>query len=171
MGRRCQRLINENITLPDLILVDGGQGQVTAAHRVLKALELDEKISLVGLAKRNEDIWLPDRKEPVCLPDGDPGLRILQHVRDETHRFATQRSRHLRSKDLIRSTLEGVPGIGPAKSSQLISRYRSLAGIYERRIEEIASTAGVGFSVAETVHEFLGKVLEIQNNGGVKNRN
>ncbi|OQX29119.1 MAG: excinuclease ABC subunit C [Spirochaeta sp. LUC14_002_19_P3] len=160
VARRYQRLVNENKTLPDLILVDGGRGQVSSALKILKLLELDEKISLIGLAKREEEIWLPHSSEPVRLPAGHPSLRILQHVRDETHRFATTHSRRLRSKDLILSTLESVPGIGPSKSAKLLTSYKSLDGIYQHSIEDIAKTAGIADSVAETVHEFLGRTLE-----------
>ena len=165
VGRRYQRLLNEDKSLPDLILVDGGKGQVSAALNVLQALELDGRIALAGLAKKEEEIWLPKRAEPVRLPEGNPGLRILQYVRDETHRFATTHSRNLRSKNMVRATLEGVPGIGPAKSAKLLSRYKSLEGIYDSRIEEIAKTAGVGFEVAETIHDFLGRTLESRWNG------
>lgn len=160
VARRYERLLNEEKPLPDLILVDGGKGQVSSALGVLKALDLDDRISLAGLAKRDEEIWLPGVKDPIRLPEGDPGLRILQHVRDETHRFATAHNQRLRSKDLTLATLEGVPGIGPAKSARLITSYKSLQGIYDQRAEDIAKTAGVGLEVAETVREFLGRALE-----------
>ena len=160
VARRCQRLISEAKPLPDLILVDGGKGQVSAAMRVLEALGIADKVSAAGLAKKDEEIWLPEAVGPILLPEGDPGLRILQHVRDETHRFATAHNRRLRTRDLTLSTLEGVPGIGPAKSARLITSYKSLEGIYDRSAAEIAKTAGVGESVAETVREFLGRAIE-----------
>ncbi len=161
VARRYQRILNEDkAALPDLILVDGGRGQVSSALKVLKALELDDRVPLIGLAKRDEEIWLPHAAEPVRLPTGDPCLRILQHVRDETHRFATSHNKRLRSKDLTLSTLEAVPGIGPAKSSRLLTTYKSLEGIYDKSADEIARTARVGNEVAETVREFLGKKLD-----------
>ncbi len=165
VARRYQRLLNEEKPLPDLILVDGGKGQVSSAYRVLQALDLHKKISLAGLAKRDEEIWRPGADKPVRLPEGDPGLRVLQHVRDETHRFATTHNQKLRSKDLTLATLEGVPGIGPAKSARLLTTYRSLEGIYDRSAEEIARTAGVGTEVAETVRAFLGRALESRESG------
>ncbi len=165
VGRRCQHLLNEESPLPDLILVDGGRGQVSAALNILKALEIDKKTALLGLAKKNEEIWLPHRVDPVWLPPGDPGLRILQHVRDEAHRTATARNQLLRSKDITLSTLEGVPGIGPARSARLMKSFKTLEGIYERSAAEIAQTAGVGDEVAETVREFLGKTLESREIG------
>ena len=165
VARRYQRLLNEDKPLPDLILVDGGRGQVSAARKVLEALELTDRVSLAGLAKKDEEIWLPGAKEAVRLPEGDPGLRILQHVRDETHRFATAYNQKLRSKDITLSTLEGVPGIGPARSAKLITAYKSLEGIYDRSVRDIAATAGVGLDVAETLREFLGRALDSREAG------
>jgi excinuclease ABC subunit C len=165
VARRYQRLLNEEKPLPDLILVDGGKGQVSSAWKVLEALDLSRQISLVGLAKRDEELWKPGASEAIRLPEGDPGLRVLQHVRDETHRFATSHNQKLRSKDLTLSTLEGVPGIGPSKSARLLTTYKSLEGIYDRDTEEIARTAGVGLEVAETVKEFLGRALESREIG------
>ena len=159
IARRYQRLLNEKKPLPDLILVDGGKGQVSAARKVLDALDLGEKISLAGLAKKDEEIWMFGVPEPFRLPEGDPGLRILQQVRDETHRFATTHNQKLRSADLNLSTLEGVPGIGPSKSKKLLTSYKSLEGIYDRSPAEIAKTAGVGIEVAETIRVFLARAL------------
>ena len=166
VARRYQRLISEEKPLPDLILVDGGKGQVSAAMKVLEALELSDRVSLAGLAKKDEEVWLPGAARPVRLPDGDPGLRILQHVRDETHRFATAHNRRLRGRELSLSTLEGVPGIGPAKSARLITSFKSLEGIYDRSAAEIAKTAGVAEAVAETVREFLGRTIESREGKG-----
>jgi len=165
VARRYQRLLNEKKPLPDLILVDGGKGQVSAARKVLDALDLGKKISLVGLAKRDEELWMPGDSEPIRLPEGDPGLRILQQVRDETHRFATTHNQKLRAADLNLSTLEGVPGIGPSKSKKLLTTFKSLEGIYDRSSDEIAKTAGVGLEVAETIRDFLGRALDSREVG------
>ncbi|RKX89502.1 MAG: hypothetical protein DRP70_03580 [Spirochaetes bacterium] len=165
VARRYQRLLNEEKPLPDLILVDGGKGQVSAARKVLDALNLGKKISLMGLAKRDEELWMPGASDPIRLPEGDPGLRILQQVRDETHRFATTHNQKLRAADLNLSTLEGVPGIGPSKSKKLLTTYKSLEGIYDRSSDEIAKTAGVGLEVAETVRDFLGRALDSREIG------
>jgi len=162
VARRYQRLLNEEKPLPNLILVDGGRGQVSAAWGVLEALNLNDKISLVGLAKKNEELWQPDSSKAVKLPEGDPGLRVLQYVRDEAHRFATSRNQRLRAKDVKLTTLEGVPGIGPARSAKLLGQYKSLEGIYDRTLNEIAKTAGVGMEVAETLRNFLGCALEVK---------
>ena len=165
VARRYQRFLNEEKPLPDLILVDGGRGQVSAAWRVLEALDLSDKISLVGLAKENEELWQPGSLEAVKLPEGDPGLRVLQYVRNEAHRFATSHNQRLRAKDVKLTTLEGVPGIGPARSAKLLGQYKSLEGIYERTSNEIAKTARVGMEVAETLRSFLGRALESKKIG------
>ncbi len=108
---------------------------------------------------------MPGASEPIRLPEGDPGLRILQQVRDETHRFATTHNQKLRAADLNLSTLEGVPGIGPSKSKKLLTTFKSLEGIYDRSSDEIAKTAGVGLEVAETVRDFLGRALDSREIG------
>ena len=114
VARRYTRLLNEEGEMPDLIMVDGGKGQVSSAFSVLQALGLN--IPLCGLAKKNEEIFLPGKSDPVILPAGSPALRILQAVRDETHRFATGFNQQLRHKKLKLTTLEGVPGIGSQRS-------------------------------------------------------
>ncbi|MBN2628223.1 MAG: excinuclease ABC subunit UvrC, partial [Spirochaetales bacterium] len=100
VARRYSRILNEEGELPDLVMIDGGKGQVSAAWSVFKALGLQGKVALCGLAKKEELIFLPEEKEPVDLPEGDPALRILQQVRDETHRFATSHNQKLRQKEL-----------------------------------------------------------------------
>ncbi|MBN2659248.1 MAG: excinuclease ABC subunit UvrC [Spirochaetales bacterium] len=158
VSRRYTRVINEDLERPDLILIDGGKGQVNAAHSVLKALGLD--IPLAGLAKKEELIFMPGFQKPVDLPEGNPALRVLQYVRDETHRFATGYNKTLRKSRLTLSSLESVPGIGQKRSAKLIKAYGSLQGIYEQSSEEIASAAGVSLEVAETLKVYLSEKLK-----------
>lgn len=158
VSRRYSRVLNENLERPDLILIDGGKGQVNAAHSVLKALDLS--IPLAGLAKREELIYLPGFEKPVDLPEGNPALRVLQYVRDETHRFATGYNKTLRKSRLSLSSLESVPGIGQKKSAKLLKSFGSLQGIYEREAEEIASAAGLNIKVAETLKIYLAEKLK-----------
>ncbi|MBI9099612.1 MAG: excinuclease ABC subunit UvrC [Spirochaetaceae bacterium] len=158
VSRRYTRVINENLEKPDLILIDGGKGQVSSAYSVLQALDLD--IPLAGLAKREELIYLPGFDKPVDLPEGNPALRVLQYVRDETHRFATNYNKTLRKSRLSLSSLESVPGIGEKRGLKLIKSFGSLQGIYEQRAEDIASTAGINIEIAETLKAFLSEKLK-----------
>ncbi len=123
-GRRYTRLVNEQAELPDLILIDGGIGQVNAVAGVLSALRLD--IPIVGLAKQDEELYLPGKSDPVSLPRRSDALRLLQRVRDETHRFATTRNQRLRTKENTRSAFESLPHVGSVRAGKLLRTYMSL---------------------------------------------
>ncbi|MDR2541904.1 MAG: excinuclease ABC subunit UvrC [Treponema sp.] len=125
--RRYSRLIREGKDLPDLILVDGGIGQVNAAKGVLDELGVD--CGLVGIAKKEEALWLPKAKEPILLSRQSESLKVLQHVRDECHRFASNLNLHLRSRDLFFPILESVEGIGPKRAAVIMKAYESLENI------------------------------------------
>ena len=112
-SRRYTRLVNEGADLPDLILIDGGIGQVNAVRGVLDSLALD--IPIVGLAKQDEELYLPGNSTPVTLPRRSDALRLLQRVRDETHRFATTRNQRLRTKENTTLAFESLPGVGPKR--------------------------------------------------------
>jgi len=126
-SRRYSRLMNEGADLPDLLLIDGGIGQVNAVQGVLDALGAD--IPIVGLAKRDEELYLPGRSDPVTLPRRSDALRLLQRVRDETHRFATTRNQRLRTKENTTLIFESLPGVGPKKAVRLLERFGSLEGL------------------------------------------
>lgn len=136
-GRRYSRLKNENAPLPDLILIDGGIGQVNAVHSVLNALELD--IPVAGLAKRDEEIWLPHAQKPICLPKRSDALRLLQRVRDETHRFATSRNQTLRTKENTENILAKLPHVGKKREGVLLKKYTALENISSSTPEEISA--------------------------------
>ncbi|MBI9107106.1 MAG: excinuclease ABC subunit UvrC [Spirochaetales bacterium] len=150
VSRRYTRLLNEDQQMPDLILIDGGAGQVSAAKGVLSALGLDD-IPVAGLAKQNEEIYLHGRPGVVNLPAGDPALRVLQYVRDETHRFATGLNQKLREKDSRFSLLEGIAGIGPSRSRKLLETYGSLETIGSCTPEELRTAAGISPEAAEAL--------------------
>lgn len=150
IARRYQRRVNEGEPLPDLILVDGGKGQVGAAVGILKALDLAD-IPVVGLAKREEEIFVPGRSEPIILPVGSPPLKVLQFVRDEAHRFATSLSKRMRTKDLTFTVLEGAPGIGPKRSAGLMAHFGSLDAIRQADPEEIARVAKMSGAAVQTL--------------------
>ncbi|MDR1307224.1 MAG: excinuclease ABC subunit UvrC [Treponema sp.] len=144
--RRYSRLLKENRELPDLILIDGGIGQVNAAKGVLEELGID--CDIAGLAKRDEEIWLPNAGEPVRLDRRSEALKVLQFVRDETHRFATGLNQRLRSGDLKLEALESVEGIGPRRAAALIRHYQGIEGIAGAEPEDIARVCGCGIAAA-----------------------
>jgi excinuclease ABC subunit C len=144
--RRYSRLLREGKELPDLILIDGGIGQVNAAKGVLD--ELGIRCDIAGLAKRDEELWLPGEREPVRLSRRSEALKVLQHVRDETHRFATSLNQKLRSKDLRFDALESVEGIGPARAAVLLRAFGSLEAIAAADAGIIAAACGISQAAA-----------------------
>ena len=150
VARRYARVLNDRLPHPDLVLVDGGAGQVSAAKGILDGLGLTE-LPLAGLAKRNEEIYLPGRGAPVALPQGSAALRLLQAVRDESHRFATTYHKRLRTRRVARSVLEEVPGVGPVRSKRLLQRFASVAGVARATPGDISRCAGVSEETASTL--------------------
>jgi len=136
---------------PSLLLVDGGAGQVSRAVEVVGALGL--AIPVAGLAKRMEEVYLPGAPEPLRIPRGEEALYLLQQVRDEAHRFAVGHHRKLRGRRMVRSTLDTVPGVGPARKKALLRRFGSLARMREAGVEELAGV--VPARVASAVHAAL----------------
>ena len=144
--RRYSRLKNDNAELPDLILIDGGIGQVNAVDAILKALDLD--IPVAGLAKRDEEIWRPHASGPVCLPRRSDALRLLQRVRDETHRFATSRNQELRTKENTVSIFANLPHVGEKRETKLIRAFTTIENLAASNAEEIVQAAGVSVEQA-----------------------
>jgi excinuclease ABC subunit C len=153
VGRRYTRLLNEGGEMPDLILVDGGIGQVNAANGILKALEIS--VPIFGLAKRDEELWLPNAKEPIRLPKESPALHVLQRVRDETHRFATGLNQRLRSGTLVLETLVSIPGIGETRARRLLEAFGSVRMIAEAEVAYIAGKVGISEELALSVKAHL----------------
>ena len=156
VARRYTRAVNDNRPLPDLVLVDGGKGQVSAATRILRALELDS-VPVAGLAKRNEEVFLPGRSAPVILPATSGALRLLQAARDESHRFANAFNQRLRGKRIALSMLEAVHGIGRARSRRLLEAFGSVAEILAASPEAIATRAGITRETAATLLAHLAR--------------
>ena len=138
---------------PDLLVVDGGLPQVNAAQRVVD--ELGAEVQVVGLAKRLEEVWIPGDDFPVIFPRTSPALRLLQQLRDESHRFAITFHRKKRGKAMTRSALDGVPGLGPAKQKALLKAFGSVARIREATTVQLQEVKGVGPSLAEAIRESL----------------
>jgi excinuclease ABC subunit C len=140
--------------LPDLVIVDGGKGQVSAVHDVMRDLAVGH-IPLAGLAKRHEELFLVDEAEPVVLPRTSQALYLVQRVRDEAHRFAITYHRKVREKAGMQSALDSVPGVGPKRKRALLRKFGSVKGIREASLDDIAATVGFTRRLAEKVKEYL----------------
>ena len=139
---------------PQLFIVDGGKPQVTAAQAVFDELGIVD-VQLIGLAKRLEEVWVPDDDEPVILPRNSEGMYLLQQIRDEAHRFAITYHRQQRSKRMRASALDSVPGLGPARRTDLVKHFGSVKKIKAASVEEIQEVKGVGPKLAQTVYDHL----------------
>ncbi|MFD7504917.1 excinuclease ABC subunit UvrC [Streptomyces sp. NPDC059850] len=135
---------------PQLVVVDGGQPQVAAAKRALDELGVDD-VAVCGLAKRLEEVWLPDEDDPVVLPRSSEGLYLLQRVRDEAHRFAITYQRSKRAKALKAGPLDAVPGLGDSRKQALLKHFGSVKRLRAATVEQICEVPGVGRKTAETV--------------------
>jgi excinuclease ABC subunit C len=140
--------------LPDLVIVDGGKGQLSAALDVMRNLGL-KHVPLAGLAKQNEELFVQDMAEPILLPRTSQALYLVQRIRDEAHRFAIQYHRKVRGKTGMASALDSVPGVGPKRKRALLRKFGSLSAIRDAPVDEIASTVGFTRSLAEKVKEYL----------------
>jgi excinuclease ABC subunit C len=153
VDRRYRRLLEEERPLPDMILIDGGRGQLNAALTAINRLGI-EGITIAGLAKREEEIYVPDRDEPIRLDRHDPALQLLQMVRDETHRFAVSSHRRRRSKRMLHSELDDLPGIGEKRRRLLIERFGSVSGVKQASEQDLMHVLGrkVGKSLYAELH-------------------
>jgi excinuclease ABC subunit C len=152
VDRRYRRLLDENKSLPDMILIDGGRGQLNAALAALNKLGIEE-IPIAGLAKREEEIYVPDREEPIRLERRDPALQLLQMVRDETHRFSVSSHRRRRSKRTLHSALDDMPGIGEKRRRLLIERFGSVSGVKQASAQDLVNV--LGRKVGQTLYDEL----------------
>lgn len=151
--RRYKRRLEEVGAMPDLVLIDGGRGQLNAAMGALAELEVEET-PLVALAKREEEIFLPEQPEPIRLPKHDSGLQLLQRIRDEAHRFALGRHRSRRSATALRGKLDDIDGVGPGRRKALIREFGSLAGVQAADLVEIQKILGpkIGKRIYDRIH-------------------
>ena len=146
--RRYRKLLEQGGPFPDLILIDGGKGQLSAAYDALQQLGLANLIA-VGIAKKEELLYTRDREEPIAFEKDDPALRLVQQIRDEAHRFAVTFHRKARAMRDLRSELDSVPGVGPRRRRALLVAFGSLAGVRRASREEL--TAVVGAKTADAV--------------------
>ncbi len=141
--------------LPDLLMVDGGKGQLGRAVQVLKDYGLDGVVPVTGLAKQNEELFLPGQRSPVILPRSSQGLYLIQRVRDEAHRFAITSHRNRRSKIGLASRLDAISGIGPAKRKALLKRFGSIEGILSADLEQLLAVPGITEQIAAALKSEL----------------
>jgi excinuclease ABC subunit C len=156
VGRRYSRLHREGKAFPDLVVIDGGVGQVGAALKAFVELDLAPP-PLIGLAKREETVVFPDGRPPLNIPLDHAGLRLLQRLRDEAHRFANTFNADLRSKKIRESLLDDLPGLGPVRRAALMERFGSFERLRSASAEQIAEVARIGPRMAAEIHAFLAK--------------
>ncbi|MFO8036552.1 MAG: excinuclease ABC subunit UvrC [Anaerolineales bacterium] len=142
--------------LPDLLLVDGGKGQLNRALAVIETFDLQDAFAVAGLAKQYEEVYLPGQSRPVRFDRDSDGLHLLQRVRDEAHRFAITSHRKRRSRQGLQSSLEKIPGVGPARRRALLNKFHTIQNIRQASLEEIASTPKIHAKLAQTIKEHLG---------------
>ena len=153
VGRRYYRLIKENLPLPNLVIVDGGKGQLSSAVEALKSLDLYGKIPIVGIAKKLEEIYYPEDSVPLHINKKSPSLQLLQQLRDEAHRFAITFHRQKRSKGSVQSELDNIKGIGEKTKNLLLSEFKSVKRIREASITDLSTL--IGLSKAKIIKSFF----------------
>ena len=156
--RRFRGLTERGEQFPDLLLVDGGKGQLSSACDALD--EIGANIPIIGLAKRLEEIYVRGGNEPVILPKASASLRTLQVLRDEAHRFAHRHNQRLREKQTISSALDGIPGVGPTRKHTLLRTFGSVAAIRKATLNDIAATPGIGQALANVIVRDLNTTSE-----------
>jgi excinuclease ABC subunit C len=160
LRRRFQRAVSAEednskwTVLPSLIIVDGGKGQLNASLEILKELKLDS-IPIAGLAKENEELFLPGQSHPVILSKSSNGLKMLQRLRDEAHRFAISYFQKVHKKRTFVSALDEISGIGPKKKKLLIKQFGSVQGIKQASLEELMAVKGIDRNLAQKIKEAL----------------
>jgi excinuclease ABC subunit C len=160
LDRRYRKIVEGEGKLPDLILIDGGKGQVSTALEVLAEVGLSD-LPMIGVAKGEErkagleQLFFPERNEPLRLASDHPGLHLIQQIRDEAHRFAISGHRNRRAKARNRSTLEEIGGIGAKRRQRLLSRFGGLKGVASASVEELAQVAGISTELAEKIYQQL----------------
>jgi excinuclease ABC subunit C len=142
--------------LPNLIVIDGGKGQLSAGLRALQGFR-DRGVTVISLAKRIEEVFIPGREEPLVLPHDTPELQLLQRVRDEAHRFAITHHRQRRDRAMTASILDGLPGVGPARKRALLTHFGSPDAVLAASREELEAVPGVSGRLARELHRELHK--------------
>ncbi len=149
------RIGEQDKDFPDLVMIDGGKGQLSAVVKVLEAMNLLETVKVVSLAKKREEIFLPGESFPLTTNAEQPGVQLLRRVRDEAHRFAVSFHRQQRLKNSRRSRLDAIPGLGFHRQKQLLAHFHSLDYIREASIEQLQQVSGIGNSLATEIYNYF----------------
>lgn len=154
VGRYFHRIREENLTPPDLVIVDGGKGQLSNAQEELESLGFADQ-SIISLAKRLEEVFVPGLSDPITIPKSSPALNLLKRIRDEAHRFAITYNRKVRTQRTIKSALDDIPGVGPAKRQLLLTEFGSVERIRKLTVEELSAVKGVTPKLAQAILQKL----------------
>jgi excinuclease ABC subunit C len=155
VARRLQQILNDGKELPDMIVIDGGKGQLGRALEVKKAFNID--VAVISIAKRLEEIFTEHSNEPVILDKSSSALKIIQNIRDEAHRFAIEYHKKIRSKDLLKSVMDDIQNIGEKKKTLLLKHLGSAEKIREASLEELSALPGIGIKSAKIIYDFFRK--------------
>jgi len=156
IGRYFHRIREDNLDPPNLVVVDGGKGQLSSALAELSSLGFPDQ-PIIGLAKRLEEVFVPQQSDAVTIPRSSPSLLLLKRIRDEAHRFAITYNRKVRTKRTIKSALDDIPGVGPSRREALLKKFGSVARLKAASVEEVAEVKGISKTLARKIHEALKK--------------
>jgi excinuclease ABC subunit C len=154
--RRYKRLLEEQTPLPQLVIIDGGKGQLTAANRALDNLGIRGQISIIGIAKKLEEIYFPDDQIPLYLDKKSESLKLIQQMRDEAHRFGISFHRQKRSSDFVVTELEKISGIGKETSRKLLTKFKSVRNIMQLPLTDLQKE--IGSSKARIISEYFAQL-------------
>jgi len=153
VGRRCQYLINENLILPDIIVIDGGKSQLNRVIEIKRVFDLN--ITIIAIAKRFEEIYFEHVDSPLKLSDTSPALRVIKNIRDEAHRFALEYHKKVRGRDIKKSILDSIPNISERRKRLLLKHFRSIRNIKNSNKQELEKVPGIGREIAKEVYDFF----------------
>ena len=165
VGRYLVHLAENQKDYPDLLLIDGGKGQLNAALDAVKEQNIED-LQVASLAKRFEEVYLPGRGEPLSIPRTSSSLKLLQRISDEAHRFAVTYHRNLRSKRLEESALDKIPGVGKKRKLDLLAAFGSVEGIKNATLEALSATPNIPSHIAKTVYEHFKQDTESDESMG-----
>lgn len=159
LTRRLKRLVELNgesfKEKPDLIIIDGGKGQISSCYEILQEFELENKIDMIGLAKKQEEVFFPNRSEPMLLKPGSVELKLIQRIRDEAHRFAITYHRNIRTAKMTKSILDDVPGVGPKKRDALLKAFGTSEEVAKASIDLLQTVPEISPALASTIYNYF----------------